>query len=301
MIVRSIFTTLILLSGYWLFIANSDNKEISSGQHQWQENVIKAQQYLYSDIVADKVIIGSSLSCRLTSSVLDSQGFYNLSFGGQSVYDGLEILCHNKVFPKKLFVEINMLKRNPDETFTRGLTHAILFPIRQRITPFREAYQPANYLNGCIPAIGEKAIDRFTNSFFNPILNKFHAAKATTGSATTDGSVFFKSLVKRQELAFNEAVDTIQFNVHIMWLQKKFEYLQSKGVKIIFFEMPLHYTLQSSKQMNFIRSALTNTFPADKYTYLTAPEYAEYTTTDGLHLNPESALKYTENLIQQNP
>lgn len=299
MIVKSIFTTFILFTGYWLLVSNKQQSQIINAQHQWQENVIKAQQYVYSNKVADNIIIGSSLSSRLTDSLLLSSKFYNLSFGGQSVYDGLDIVCSHSVYPKKIFIEVNMLKRSADKVFTNGILHPVLYPVRKLVSPLKEVYQPANYLNGIILTIGERAIDRFTNLLFNPILNKFHSSKKNASTSKVNMPDLFESLVVRQVVAFNETIDSSIFNKQMRFLYEKCTYLKNKGVDVYFFEMPLHPQLENTNQMKHIRNALVNLFPKNEYSVLPKPDYSNYSTTDGLHLNPKNALKYTETFLEQ--
>ncbi|HLZ16795.1 MAG TPA: hypothetical protein VKQ08_07135 [Cyclobacteriaceae bacterium] len=49
------------------------NPKLHSSQHQWQDNLIKAQEYIYGerDTTGD-IIVGSSLSCRLAMDSLPS-------------------------------------------------------------------------------------------------------------------------------------------------------------------------------------------------------------------------------------
>ena len=65
------------------------NPSVGMATHQWQDNVLKAQQFLYAE-KADTVMVGTSLSARI---IRDSIPFVkSVSFGGCSVEDGLKII-----------------------------------------------------------------------------------------------------------------------------------------------------------------------------------------------------------------
>ena len=47
------------------------------------------------------------------------------------------------------------------------------------------------------------------------------------------------------------------------------------------------------------RKILLTAFPTDKYDWIPSPDPTEYHTTDGIHLDPESASKYTAFLMAE--
>ena len=107
MIKKSIILCISLFLIYTLFIYFLAPKWWTASQHQWQENIVKAQQFSYNKETFQNIIVGSSLSSRL---IMDSiPETYNLSFAGQSIFDGLNIVCNSNKSIKNVFIEINLL------------------------------------------------------------------------------------------------------------------------------------------------------------------------------------------------
>ncbi|UEG49466.1 hypothetical protein LK994_12565 [Ferruginibacter lapsinanis] len=297
MILKSIGTTFLLLAAYSLYLHNSVADKKIEGQHQWQDNTIKAQDYLYANEVPDNIIIGSSLSCRIESELLP-ENFYNLSLGGQSVFDGLEILTHQQIFPKRVFVEMNMVKRAGDPSFGKSLFNPILFFLRKEVVPMREKDQPAVYaLHSSITFLGEKIYDPFTRRLVNPMLNKLNFSKKEDNNASVATDNFYDDLIKKQKTEFDMPFNEVAINDRFKELKAKIALLKKQGTEIVFFEMPLHPELENTIQMKEIRKLFLQNFPADSFVYLDKPVYADYTTTDGLHLGGDNAKKFTHFFI----
>ena len=119
--------------------------KISVGQHQWQDNCIKAQEYLFHKKKYNNVIIGSSMSTRIQTSTLQ-ESYFNLSFGGLSVYDGFNVLKLSQILPDTLFVEMNILFRMPDENFKMNQKNRFFLNVCKNILIFQEKYQPSVYI-----------------------------------------------------------------------------------------------------------------------------------------------------------
>ena len=84
------------------------NPSTGMATHQWQDNVLKAQQFMYAEM-SDTVMVGTSLSARI---IRDSIPFVkSVSFGGCAVEDGLKIILSKGNAPKYVLVETNLLLR----------------------------------------------------------------------------------------------------------------------------------------------------------------------------------------------
>src|SRR3954463_7333081 len=115
MIKKSFILSLLLVAGYSMLLAYR-NPTMSVSNHQWQDNSIKAQNFLYKEHKFERVIVGSSLSSRL---VMDSLPHYsNLCFAGMSVFEGLKLLSVDKELPVFVFIEMNAIFNAEDKAFT---------------------------------------------------------------------------------------------------------------------------------------------------------------------------------------
>ena len=63
-------------------------------------------------------------------------------------------------------------------------------------------------------------------------------------------------------------------------------------MNVVFFEMPVNNQLANMPQAKIIRASFYTYFPASKYRYI-QPDFFQYKTIDGLHLDPEEAYRYT--------
>src|SRR5690349_5473276 len=105
MIRKSIFVAIILL-GIHALVARMD--VLPAKQYSFQDNIVKAQGFMYGE-TEKNVVVGSSLSEKLAMDSLP--GFYNLSFVGLSIFDGLHLIVSNNKYPRNILIETNLILR----------------------------------------------------------------------------------------------------------------------------------------------------------------------------------------------
>jgi len=258
MIRKTILVFVVLFAVYTVILML--NPKASVGQHQWQDNVIKGEKYIYNKTDSNyNVITGSSLACRVRTNKLTN--FYNLSFAGQSVFDGLEIIKNSKVLPKTIFIETNIIFVAPNKEFTSSLFSPLSLIAKQYCISLRSDKQPLAFI---FPEVQR-------------ILKGGGSANTTEINATTTDTKLFTKMLSRQ---LNLLIDYVN-------------YFKSKDVKIVFFEMPLNPALVELPLAKFIRNKFNEHFPTSQYNYIKLPDCSKYVTTDGLHLNDQEALIYT--------
>ena len=266
---------------------------ISIGQHQWQDNCIKAQEYLFQKKKYNSVIVGSSMSTRIQTNSLHER-FYNLSFGGLSVYDGLNVLEDIDILPDTLFVEMNILFRMPDENFKMSQKNRFFFNIRKHILIFQEKYQPSVYIgNYFTEFLGHSIIDPFSAFLFNPVISKLQKILFVkkNSSNNTLNTKLYTSLIDD----YNNAKNIALTRQMLPTLFRYIEHFEKRGVKVSFFEMPMYEAIQNSAQMNFVRNSLKEKYIDSKnILIIPSPEYKDYTTTDGVHLDVASSKKFSK-------
>jgi hypothetical protein len=277
MIKKTILVFIILFGVYSLIVTL--NPGMTATQHQWQENVVKGEKYIYntSDTIKS-VVVGSSLASRL---IMDSlPGFYNLSFAGQGIFDGLEILKRTGKYPKNVFIEMNAILSKHDESFTSTLFSPLSFNVKKYCKPLRSDKQPLAFIFPAIQTILNKKTD-----------HKEYEAKAVTGDPKANA--MFTKVLEIQVQNYSKAPDTAYLDNQFKALGNIVADMKSRGVNIVFFEMPLNPALVELTLANAIRSQFYEHFPEDSYNYIKMPDCSNYVTTDGLHLNDKEALWYT--------
>ena len=256
-------------------------------EHQWQENIVKAQHFIYKDTIVENVIVGSSLSWHLVADSLPS--IYNFSFGGGGILDGLAILKNNNKLPKNIYIEMNVASRGETKKFTENLNSPLLYTLRKQFPQFREGYQPVNILSNAI----------ITHSIIKRTLQKI--------KTIFDFDAFSEEKnqkLRAQDLTLQTTGNTKPTRPEILSarfesLKEYVSYFEKKGTKVVFFEMPVDKQLSLLPDAISIRERFYKNFPPDEYGYIAMPDCAQYPTGDGYHLGLESAKKYSAYLKKE--
>lgn len=265
MIKKSIICFVVLTVIHLCFVLA--NPSIGMATHQWQDNVLKAQQFLYAG-KTDTVMVGTSLSGRI---IQDSIPFIkSVSFGGCSVEDGLRIILSKKDAPKIVLVETNLLLTDGNTEFVSKITDGIIPTFRYWIPSLREQYEPI-----CI---------------FASLLIKSTGINPQVGMVKVNMNLLNESInrhLKEDRLMPDEWMKRRGKTINTL-ISK----LEEKGTRFVFFEMPVNERLLHLKKFNQVRDLTKKEFPNNKYLYL-QPDTSKYLTTDGLHLDYEGQQRFS--------
>lgn len=250
---------------------------LSASQNQNQSNYIKAEQYLYETPASRPVtVVGTSLSARL---VMDSlQAFSNLSFGGLSLLDGLAIIAKSRHLPDVILVETNFYWKEGSAVFLEPLFSPVNYYLKKYAPSFRSDRQPlAIAANGMISTL--KKSRRRPSSNVNaeevPALQE----------------QVFQDLKKE----YAGVPDTAKVQTQLRLLKQKIEQLEARGVRIVFFEMPIHPELTHSVRCHYLRTHFRTVFTPARYAYIPSKEW-HFQTTDGIHLALSEARTFSRYL-----
>ncbi|TFF38753.1 hypothetical protein [Mucilaginibacter psychrotolerans] len=290
MIRKAFILAFLGLVAYGVFVKWMAPKWWSATQNTDQQNVTKAENFIYDDTASYRnVIVGSSLSARIVTDSL--QDTYNLAMGGQSIYDGLNILKHREHLPRAVLIETNVFMRKENKVFTNALFSPINYYSKKEIPALRKDKQPI--------AIFSKIILKgvyFSKDKIKEVLHGGRTSKISISaeikadnepgdlSTKMTHDTYIESFkLPRQE----DVVDS--FNN----LKSYVSYMQKKNVVIVFFEMPIDTRIQELPLQKFLRTKFLQTFPKSNYKYIPLPNWKHCNTFDGLHLTREDAIKYT--------
>lgn len=255
---------------------------ISSSQHQNQDNIIKAQKYIYGFPGShDYVIVGSSLSTRLVKDSLP--GYFDLSFGGLSIFDGLQIIQKVAEKPKVVFIEMNILQRDTTEAFLSSLFNPVNYFLKKHFMALRHDRQPVSYL--------VTRLVKFIQSFRNFIIPK--ESFNNTIQATQVNPVVYQKMLDSKVRELSQKIDQTLLDIQINKLKGYVDNLKVQDIRIIFYEIPVNHQLENLGIPVSIRQTFYNTFPASIYSYIDLPD-VQFVTSDGMHLLRNEAIYYTQ-------
>ena len=294
MIKKTLLTFLIIISTYIIFIQYFSNPDKYTSEHQWQDNQITVQRFLYNHTDSiNHFIVGSSLAFRLRGE--DLPGFYNLSYGGLSAFDGLNSLAKKNIYPRYLFIEMNFIDRPVNKEFNSSLNNPLMCVLRKHFLAFRDGKQPISFI--AFP-IGHR-LSLYTLYVLQSGIHKIIPENTYSNmkNKSINANPMETEIIPRQMKRFS--IEPADIDKTMKDLGKYVSVLEEHGTKIIFFEMPIQHQLENSPRCIAVRSAFYHNFPRDKYTYIDSPDMKEYETTDGIHLNYPYAKKYTEYFYRQ--
>ena len=250
----------------WLF------PTLGMATNQWQDNMVKAQHFLYAEDT-DTAMVGTSLSARILPDSIPS--VRSVAFGGCAPEDGLRLILSKPTVPHCVLIEANLLFRKGNDELIDKMTKGVIPQLRKCIPSLRECNEPICLLSGLmIKAAG-----------MNP--------QAATMSVDMEQ---LKENIKRL-IADDKPLSETELRQRTDIIKSLVMQLEQKGTKLIFFEMPVNQEAYHLKELEQTRQAVRMAFPNSRYTYL-PNDTTTYLTTDGLHLDFEGQQRYSHFIKQ---
>ena len=272
-LLKSIFFSLLVFSLYSWGIYRFD-PSITTFQNQWVANYSKAERYIYRHNRPRAIIVGSSMAEKLLDDELDDDVF-NLALNGGSVLTGLNIIKKRNMMPDVIFIETNYIERALDRNMLDGLFTPGIWKIRGAISSLQYTYQPINI-----------ALSAINNHFGPTHLDKMNSVP--------DKLILMRSL--KSQIQENSQALLTSDSVESESLKKLVNFFEKRKVKIVFFQMPAHKMLLSSKNYYAHHSILLSLFPDAEFYWVNDEVADDYQTSDGLHLIYKSASEFSSKL-----
>lgn len=287
MICRSFIVLIILFAGYTAYINNRPGLSVS--QHQWQDNNIRAENYIYAEPDSFRhVIIGSSLASRLNMDSLP--GYFNLSFGGQSIFDGLGIIRSSNKIPKTILIETNIFIKKEKDGFAQSFFEPLGYYGKKFFLSLRSDKQPLSILVLYMSHYGRKTTKRIMNG----LSFSSREQKVTETLKVKDESRVEvpRSILELQKEKYATAPDSVLLQEQLALLKGYCDYFSKKGIQVIFFEMPVDKEIKNLTYPRVIRNAI-QAFASTERIPILPMDSTDYPTTDGVHLNVEEANRFS--------
>ena len=123
----------------WLF------PTLGMATNQWQDNMVKAQHFLYAEDT-DTAMVGTSLSARILPDSIPS--VRSVAFGGCAAEDGLRLILSKPTVPHCVLIEANLLFRKGNDELIDKMTKGVIPQLRKCIPSLRECNEPICLLSG---------------------------------------------------------------------------------------------------------------------------------------------------------
>src|SRR4028118_11256 len=162
-ILRPLLIFLFLMSFYQVLVSGGV-LPASEGVTQRQNNIVRAQRYVYQDDSDLKmVIVGSSLAANVNEKHI-GEGVKNIAFGAGVSKTGLEIVKRSKSKPQSVLVEINDVDflRKIDADLLDSLYHPIFYWLRQYVPMLREEYRPVSVFINYFKSGSQQKLERMS-------------------------------------------------------------------------------------------------------------------------------------------
>ncbi|MBA2587657.1 MAG: hypothetical protein H0U98_03435 [Alphaproteobacteria bacterium] len=242
-------------------------------QNQVDTNMMRAQNFLAAS--PDTVLVGSSLTFRLPTSLLEPQ-VANIGMVGGSSLTGLAIVDGSGQKPKLVLIESNLLERPLDKDAVQA---QLRFPerfLRQHFRVFRTGYDPANLI--------WRGLTSLTHQTVADIVLTPQAARA-----------FY---LEQQQLKAHPP-EPVNFQHNLQQTAALVASLEAKGIKVGFFELPINPGLMNSPADTAVRREVRRAFPSGRYCWLDLQIPGGAHTLDGVHLTLEDSAATTRKILAQ--
>lgn len=221
----------------------------------------------YRDPAASIVLVGSSLTYRLTQQYFNLEDVRNIALPGSSTLTGMRIVASQSSLPRILLVETNVLVWPPNEELIAQFSRSVLNVAPLRIRPIRTL----------IASRYGRTVDslyRMYRARMPAVLNQPPADPRPPDPWLTSSYTLPEELMRQNARGIVELALS----------------LETRGTKVILFQIPAPRRIVDSEQMNltnrFLREAgskrvLEMELPADE---------SKLRWSDGAHLDERSSI-----------
>jgi hypothetical protein len=233
-------------------------------------SVITFNRYV-QEPVPDIVLVGSSVTWRLSEDLFSLPRIRNLAVAGGSPVTGLEIVANQQRLPKIILIEANVVSRPADrmliESFSDKAQAGVLFvrPVRTAIA----AYESWNHAP-TDPAQGRAARE---NLLRQP-------------PSEFDNHIY----VKRAVSEMNAEDPTAAANANAVLIKQLTAEIGRRGARALLVEIPFSPQIEQTRFVKVTRKIIHDVFP-DQAAWLSIDALrSELRWADGVHLDERSAL-----------
>ncbi|WP_293153043.1 MULTISPECIES: hypothetical protein [unclassified Microcoleus] len=273
-ILRPVLIFLFLMSFYQVLVSGGV-LPASDGVSLIQNNIVKAQRYVYDDSDRKIVMVGSSLSANLRVADI-GKGVKSIALGGGSSQTGLEIVKKSNSNPPIILVEINdTISRTIDRDLVESLYNPVFYWMRQYLPILREEYRPVSVFIHSLKK-GYKYNQKATKEALDSIEARNLTPELSQKAIQTTVDIQSQPLSKKDAEDIKKEAGVIRAQIA--------EINKNSGAKIILFDIPQESRVDAAIRRKQVRELTKKLFPSDRFEWLPPPPPREWRTNDGIHL-----------------
>jgi len=287
-ILRPVLIFLFLMSFYQVLVSGGV-LPASDGASLIQNNIVKAQRYVYEDDSDLKmVIVGSSLAANLNVKQI-GEGVKSIALGGGSSKTGLEIIKRSKSKPPIVLVEMNdTIVRQIDADLIDSLYHPIFYWMRQYLPMMREEYRPISVFINSLKSRSQQNQKMMTREELDSLEGRNLTPELTQKAIKNTVEINSKPLSEKDIKSMKQEADGIKNQIA--------ELKKNTGAKVVLFDIPLESRVNATLRLKQVRELTKKLFPPDRFEWLPPPKEREWRTNDGIHLIRSDARDFAEYL-----
>ena len=285
-ILRPVLIFLFFMSFYQVLVSGQVLQS-SEGVSLIQNNIVKAQRYVYQDNSDLRmVIVGSSLAANLNMKDI-GEGVKSIALGGGASQTGLEIIKRSKSKPAIVLVEINdTIVRKIDAELVNSLYDPIFDRLRQYLPIMREEYRPISVLVDSFKSRSKQNIRLMTREALDSLEGRNLTPELSQRAIETTVGIQSKPLSEKDAKNMKLEADLIKNQIA--------EIKKNSGAKVVLFDIPLESRVNGAVRMKQVRELAKQLFPPDRFEWLPSPKEREWRTNDGIHLIRSDARDFVE-------
>jgi hypothetical protein len=316
LMVRSLIVFFVAFAGYQVVLACLPPYWRAGGRagSQYEQNLMRAQEFLYNAGNPKVVIAGTSIASRLESLPAD---WFNLAFSGGSTFTALDILAHSRKAPQFVLIETNVLvTRDLDAQMAGDVSNPLLADARRTFPAMLEANKPQHVLERAVdPASSRGFVIYPPGHSHGPVAPASQpGGLATDGGHQLAGTTFpadppepevpvwmrpelYHELVRMQVANAAAPVSEERLRAIVTMMRHYVSTLEARGSTVVFFEAPEHPEVMTQAAARALQTRLKMEFPPSRYAWVPPVDPHEFRTTDGVHLTTPGTIRYCQLLV----
>jgi hypothetical protein len=269
---------MLALLAAWEAVLRTDWLTPSTGIHQNEDNIVRAEAYLARKN-ARVVLTGSSFTVAIPAKEMGSD-VHNLGISGGSSLTGVELVALQEPPPELLLVEMSIAGLRGADAELLAAQAGWRGALQRQWRCLQRQYQPVALVTSAFTKWNDARLAKQPRKA--PSAKTLKRWKEGQAQAIAEAVVTYsKGLSVAQQEKFRSLAEQLKL---------KLLELRSKHLRIVLFHIPHHTNVEATKQVKEVQEIYSQIFPAAEWEWILPPAEKPWPSSDGVHLDDEGAL-----------